>query len=514
VDEILGMYNQYIKKSIDNSDANHKRVPCSVSHSVMKSFIKILFTIPVFLLIVSSTAVSVWATNQSSYEYGYMNGSLKDPQFEPNSNWKPELGSTCHLSSSSILNTAAIMPAVTNVTACEDGFFAGYKDWCINHAVDCVENMTMGDFPDMILKAHDQILAGAKAANSSGNSMCPIGENAAFCRGWDSNNDDYGTGDCSDSPLANISYGLMGCAQDIMTINQIGGAGLYTLVGTWNYVNESNGSLYSGKIVYGANGDFNLTIPNHNEFGDYELEGAWGYIGHNILTECYAGGCENNTLMTITPNHIEFQDNHNNIIHLMKVSTLGHVEQQQSSIIERGTKLLTGINNLDFRGTWVMNPDNSTGKSTITFYNYVKYAPWKYTKYCCDVDIQKFTTNIGHRVFEGYWQSETDSPFPQTLDLCANNMQDHGQYRDDVPMLSHILSRCTEMTVDIIDNNHVNLHNAVGDTIYLIRGGTALNIPSSQLEIIANKTLGLKLSKSTACTIPNTAVYLEYFPNQ
>jgi hypothetical protein len=35
----------------------------------------------------------------------------------------------------------------------------------------------------------------------------------------------------------------MGCAQDIMTVSQIGGAGLHTLVGTWNYVNESKGSM-------------------------------------------------------------------------------------------------------------------------------------------------------------------------------------------------------------------------------------------------------------------------------
>ena len=50
----------------------------------------------------------------------------------------------------------------------------------------------------MILQAHEQYLAGAKAANDSGISMCPIDENAAFCRGFDNNNDDYGTGDCGD----------------------------------------------------------------------------------------------------------------------------------------------------------------------------------------------------------------------------------------------------------------------------------------------------------------------------
>jgi hypothetical protein len=31
---------------------------------------------------------------------------------------------------------------------------------CINHAVDCVENITIGVFPDMILKAHQEYLRG------------------------------------------------------------------------------------------------------------------------------------------------------------------------------------------------------------------------------------------------------------------------------------------------------------------------------------------------------------------
>ena len=99
-----------------------------------------------------------------------------------------------------------------------------------------------------------------------------------------------------------------------------------------------------------------------------------------------------------------------------------------------------------------------TGKpqATITLYNYVKYEPWKYTKYCCDVGIQKFIANVGHRVFEGYWQSEsTGWPSPNTLDLCSDNIQDHGQYRDDIPGGFHILSGCTEMTVDIFNNNHI-----------------------------------------------------------
>jgi hypothetical protein len=62
-----------------------------------------------------------------------------------------------------------------------------------------------------------------------------------------------------------------------------------------------------------------MTVPNKTAFGDYTLESSWGYIGHNILTQCYAGGCENSTLTTVTPNHIEFTDNHGDTIHLMRL---------------------------------------------------------------------------------------------------------------------------------------------------------------------------------------------------
>lgn len=448
-----------------------------------------LFTIPVLLMIISSTTTTatVWATDQSSFEYGYMNGSLKDPQIEAGSNFNPNsnefanLNGICLIHTASVLNDAAVMPAATNTTACEDGFFAGYKDWCIHHAVDCVENMTMGDFPDMILKAHDQLLAGENAANGSGNSMCPIGNNAVFCNGWDSNNGDYGGQDCSDSPLANISYSLMGCAQDIMTVSQIGGAGLHTLVGTWNYVNQSKGSEtmtgtgISGKIVYGANGEFNLTIPLRSPFGNYTLEGAWGYIGHNILTLCYAGGCENSTLTTVTPNHIEFIDNNHNTIHLMKASS--HVEQKEDPSVEVGTtaKSISDFNYiLNLTGTWafvnpskLINSKNLTGAPTITFDKELKYAHWKYTQYCCVVNIQKFVANVGHRIFQGYWQYSYLS-IPNTLDLCKYNVQDHGEYLTKY-LTKSILSGCTEMTVDVIDDNHLKLHNPSGDTIYLAR---------------------------------------------
>jgi hypothetical protein len=77
-----------------------------------------------------------YATNEGSYTYGYWQGSITGPQFAPGSNWNPELdNNTCHITPSSTLDNpkGAVIPAVTNTTACQDGFYNGYKNWCINH---------------------------------------------------------------------------------------------------------------------------------------------------------------------------------------------------------------------------------------------------------------------------------------------------------------------------------------------------------------------------------------------
>lgn len=195
---------------------------------------------------------SCYATNEGSYKYGYENGSLKSPQIAPGVNENTELGNLCAISPSSTLSNGIVMPAVTNTTACIDGFFNGWKNWCINHAFDCIQNFTIGDFPDMIVSAHEQYLAGAKAANDSGNSMCPIGQNAAFCRGWDNNNYDYGGQDCGD---AYINYtgpfdNLIGCPLDWIDSHQM--ATPHVLIGTWNYLNGT----YSGIIKYSKYGNF------------------------------------------------------------------------------------------------------------------------------------------------------------------------------------------------------------------------------------------------------------------
>jgi hypothetical protein len=89
-------------------------------------------------------------------------------------------------------------------------------------------------------------------------------------------------------------------------------------MGNMDHMQNVPMSGISGKIVYGKYGDFHLTVLNKSSLDDYKLEGSWGYIGHNILTQCNAGGCANSTLTPVTPNHIEFTDNYGNTIRLMR----------------------------------------------------------------------------------------------------------------------------------------------------------------------------------------------------
>ena len=82
----------------------------------------------------------------------------------------------CHLADTQ--NTTGF--GVTSKTACADGFFNSWKDGCNNNAKGCLQNLLVGKFLEMILKADQQYLAGEKAAKNSGTSMCPIGSNAEY----------------------------------------------------------------------------------------------------------------------------------------------------------------------------------------------------------------------------------------------------------------------------------------------------------------------------------------------
>jgi hypothetical protein len=183
------------------------------------------------------------------------------------------------------------------------------------------------------------------------------------------------------------------------------------------------------------------------------------------------------TLTTVTPNHIEFVDNRGDTIHLMKEGP-----KAISPETEVGTTAAE-IENLNLSGTWAFTTSNNfTGASTITFDNYLRHASWNYTQYCCVVSIQKYIANIDHKTFEGYWGADLSPPgfpSPSTLLLCADNIQDHGVYHPNVNVSKGILSDCSKFTVNIIDNNKINLSNPAGDILYLIRDGTAPQLEHS-----------------------------------
>ena len=127
-----------------------------------------------------------------------------DPQNSPDANWYPELkNDRCALSPYYKSGNGIVISAVTNTTSCLDGFYQGWKDWCSNskHAAGCIGNITLGNFPDTLLRAHQQYIAGAKMANNVSSPICPIGENAAFCLGWANNNTNEDEG-CSEEPVS------------------------------------------------------------------------------------------------------------------------------------------------------------------------------------------------------------------------------------------------------------------------------------------------------------------------
>jgi hypothetical protein len=274
-------------------------------------------TLIILLILLAFHSPLAKASNESSFSYGYQQGSLTGPQFAPGVNWNPYSEFNNNTCAIYYPKEGSVIPAITNTTSCLEGFFAGWKNWCSKNAVDCVQNMTVGDFPEMIMKTHQEYLRGYETANGSGNSMCPIGNSGAFCQGWNENNGDYGNYDCGDiyvNYTGPFSNNLIGCPLD--SINPTNMAKPHQLIGKWNYLNESATTTISGNLAFSSKGNFTLTVPNPG--GDYTLEGSWGNQWKNLLTLCYAGGCSNSTLITIIPNHIEFKDNHDDRIHLIR----------------------------------------------------------------------------------------------------------------------------------------------------------------------------------------------------
>jgi len=93
---------------------------------------KYLSTVLIAILtLLPLSIVSVKATNEGSYRYGYMKKMYLalDPQNSPDANWYPELkNDTCSPSLSYKSGNGVVMPAVTNTTSFLDGFYHGSKD--------------------------------------------------------------------------------------------------------------------------------------------------------------------------------------------------------------------------------------------------------------------------------------------------------------------------------------------------------------------------------------------------
>jgi tetratricopeptide (TPR) repeat protein len=302
----------------------------------------LVISISILLVVISSssTITAVMATNGSSYYAGYITAHANlIPGNTPNANWYPFYSNdTCIIHPSSTPANGRVMPAVTNTTACQDGFWDGWKDWCSNpkYAVDCITNITSGNIPPMLLQAHHEYMKGYDAANGTGAAMCPIGENAVFCNGFNENNGDYGDSDCADTPMANITTDLVGCIGDNIPANQIGG--LPALIGNWHFVNQSSTKplepAIKGTMLFNSNGYSRMVVPSKTVFGDYTLESSWAYIGtkNHILTLCYAGGCENATLTGVAPNSIDFIDNNNDTLHLTRLHNISAYKAQTTSL--------------------------------------------------------------------------------------------------------------------------------------------------------------------------------------
>jgi hypothetical protein len=189
------------------------------------------------------------------------------------------------------------------------------------------------------------------------------------------------------------------------------------------------------KVNWPSDGDFNLTIPNKSSMGDYKLEGAYGTQGHNILTECYGGGCENNTLITVTKNHIEFQDNHHNIIRLVR------------------EKLPIPVRLV---GTWNFVNSSSLDRTYITgkmVFQYAKneYSFANFTEIPYYIHFANGTTYSLDDIKRGYWTFEQVSPIGNN-DINKHTLTLESKNTDQT------------FTLTTIDDNHLIL-SGHGDSI-------------------------------------------------
>ncbi|MGC2575030.1 MAG: hypothetical protein WA364_26260 [Candidatus Nitrosopolaris sp.] len=116
--------------------------------------VNVYIHLSLLIAILAAAPTLAYATNEGSFISGFWSGSSTGPNNAPGQNANPSFDSnTCKLSSSDTSFTvkSEVIPAVTNTTACEDGWFTGYKNWCAKNSMDCVNNITQGIFPDFLV---------------------------------------------------------------------------------------------------------------------------------------------------------------------------------------------------------------------------------------------------------------------------------------------------------------------------------------------------------------------------
>jgi hypothetical protein len=130
---------------------------------------KVIFTqahicaLPMLSLLLLAVIIPTlaYATNESSYKYGYSSAF---------NNYKCATTGDCDMvsSQSPVYDLCVIGQKVTNTTACSDGYVNGWTAWCKTDTKDCLSNVLYGNFPDVnhVLKSSCLITTYARNATT------------------------------------------------------------------------------------------------------------------------------------------------------------------------------------------------------------------------------------------------------------------------------------------------------------------------------------------------------------
>jgi hypothetical protein len=103
----------------------------------MNSTNSIVITIALALTLVG--VQHAYATNESSYKYGFKNGFTDYRCMDTEG---------CGGPTNYAFDAECAGGVVTNSTACHDGYLDGWKSWCKSYLDDCLRNALGGSFPD------------------------------------------------------------------------------------------------------------------------------------------------------------------------------------------------------------------------------------------------------------------------------------------------------------------------------------------------------------------------------